>query len=338
MCEFRRTRSKVWWSTYFQEDDETDEVATHHPSLSRLTTSRYSWRRSLVEDSSRNSSSSPSNGSHKSQDSGFSDSESSSPSSCGSKSDPENRVKSDESCDKCEDESKTDQSPNSPAESALSKLPETPVRISRPHLLRYKKRDRNHDKNEKNLQLVKSRCNSISSYLADCYFPINDFVNEPKTPIESSCSETSQRCTLSRSQTYHSLYSVSESSPDESARTCFIVDELPKRSPQQDVEKTPLGSTDTLSSSSFENEDTVRFLDKKEPSSGRCSPEPRGNEQKDLPCLNVDSLKKLDHNETLDLSLLPDPAHASTPKKDEIRLRTSKKIRSPSPVADEDNK
>ncbi|XP_065207501.1 protein inscuteable homolog isoform X2 [Planococcus citri] len=339
MCEFRRTRSKVWWSNYFHEDDETDDIV-HHPSLSRSTTSRFSWRRSLVEDSSRNSSSSPSNGSHKSQDSGFSDSESSSPSSCGSKSDSDNRVKSDESCDKCaSDESKNDESPNSPTESTLSKLPEIPVRISRPHLLRYKKRDRNQDKNEKNLQLVKSKCNSISSYLADCYFPINDFVNEPKTPkAELPCAETSsQRCTLSRSQTCHSLYS--ESSADES-RTCFIVDELPKlRSPSlENIEKTPLGSTDTLSSSSFENNDTVRFLDKKDPPSGRCSPELRAVEQKDLPCLNVDLLKKNDHNETLDLSLLPEPAHSSTPKKDEVKLRAAKKIRSPSPVTVEDNK
>lgn len=61
MTDFQRTRSKVW----FLNDDDED---IHH-----------SWRRqpSSSPESRRVSSGSPSNGSHKSQDSGFSDSESS---------------------------------------------------------------------------------------------------------------------------------------------------------------------------------------------------------------------------------------------------------------------
>lgn len=328
MCEFRRTRSKVWWSNYYHEDDETDDI--ENSTLQRSAVSRFSWRRSLVENSNRNSSSSPSNGSQKSQDSGFSDSESSSPSSCGSKSDPENRQS--ESCDKC-DESK-EQSTNS--ETVLSKLPDTPVRSSRPHLLRHKKREKNVEKTEKKLQLVKSKCDSISSYLADCYFPITNFVNSDDTKteeLELPCPSTStQKCSLSRSLTYQSLHSDSSADIE---RTCFIVDELPKKSPTRETnnEKTPLGSTETISSSSSEN-NTVRFLDKVEPSSEHCSPVPK---QEDLPCLNVDSLKN-DHNETLDLSLLPDPAHTSTPKKDDIRTRSAKKIRRPSPVVVEENR
>lgn len=63
MTDFQRTRSKVWFPNL---DDDDEDI--HH-----------SWRRqpSSSPESRRVSSGSPSNGSHKSQDSGFSDSESS---------------------------------------------------------------------------------------------------------------------------------------------------------------------------------------------------------------------------------------------------------------------
>lgn len=63
MTDFQRTRSKVWFPNL---DDDDDDM--HH-----------SWRRqpSSSPESRRVSTGSPSNGSHKSQDSGFSDSESS---------------------------------------------------------------------------------------------------------------------------------------------------------------------------------------------------------------------------------------------------------------------
>lgn len=309
MCEFRRTRSKVWWSNYYHEDDEADD--TDNSALSRASASRYSWRRSLVENNNRNSSSSPSNGSQKSQDSGFSDSESSSPSSCGSsKSDAE------KSCDKCGVEQTKN---NSNSDTSASKLPETPVRIARPYLLRHKKKDKNNEKAERNLQLVKSKCNSISSYLADCYFPVSDFVHPNDSSTQLPC--PTPDCSFSKSQS-------SESSADVESRTCFIVDELPKKIPQTPNEKTPLGSTETLSSSSSETNDTVRFLDSKQTA-----------EEKPIenPCLNVDSLKT-DQNETLDISLLPDPTHTSTPKKEDVRIRSAKKLRRPSPVVVEETK
>lgn len=64
MTDFQRTRSKVWFPNL---DDDDEDI--HH-----------SWRRqpSSSPESRRVSSVSPSNGSHKSQDSGFSDSESNS--------------------------------------------------------------------------------------------------------------------------------------------------------------------------------------------------------------------------------------------------------------------
>ncbi|XP_050431428.1 protein inscuteable homolog [Adelges cooleyi] len=64
MGDFQRTRSKVWFVPNLDDDDDD----MHH-----------SWRRqpSSSPESRRVSSGSPSNGSHKSQDSGFSDSESS---------------------------------------------------------------------------------------------------------------------------------------------------------------------------------------------------------------------------------------------------------------------
>lgn len=74
MGEFRRTHSKVWWSHY-PEDDEEDGVLPPGGILSPH------WGPGLsLSGGERRFSSSPSNGSHKSQDSGFSDSESSSPS------------------------------------------------------------------------------------------------------------------------------------------------------------------------------------------------------------------------------------------------------------------
>jgi len=63
MGEFRRTQSKVWWSNYAEEDTEEDRIV--------------SWEGAGHVLSPRGSSSSPSS-SHKSQDSGFSDSEASS--------------------------------------------------------------------------------------------------------------------------------------------------------------------------------------------------------------------------------------------------------------------
>lgn len=64
MTDFQRTRSKVWFPNL---DDDDDDIQHH------------SWRRqpSSSPESRRVLSGSPSNGSHKSQDSGFSDSESS---------------------------------------------------------------------------------------------------------------------------------------------------------------------------------------------------------------------------------------------------------------------
>lgn len=67
MTDFQRTRSKVWFSNLDIEENDA-----HH---------LHSWRRqpSSSPESRRVSSGSPSNGSHRSQDSGFSDSESSPP-------------------------------------------------------------------------------------------------------------------------------------------------------------------------------------------------------------------------------------------------------------------
>lgn len=75
MTDFQRTRSKVWFPNL---DDDDDDILQHH--------NHHSWRRqpSSSPESRRVSSGSPSNGSHRSQDSGFSDSESSGSPSSGS--------------------------------------------------------------------------------------------------------------------------------------------------------------------------------------------------------------------------------------------------------------
>lgn len=68
MGEFRRTQSKVWWANF--PEDEDDEVSVSSPSL------LPGWGPGVSLSPDRGS---PSNGSHKSQDSGFSDSEGSPP-------------------------------------------------------------------------------------------------------------------------------------------------------------------------------------------------------------------------------------------------------------------
>lgn len=68
MGEFKRTQSKVWWSHYPEDEDE--EMMVSSPSL------LPGWGPGVPLSPDRGS---PSNGSHKSQDSGFSDSEGSPP-------------------------------------------------------------------------------------------------------------------------------------------------------------------------------------------------------------------------------------------------------------------
>lgn len=76
MAEFQRARSKVWYPSL---DDDDEDMHNHHHHHHHLR--HHSWRRqpSSSPESRRVSSGSPSNGSHRSQDSGFSDSESGSP-------------------------------------------------------------------------------------------------------------------------------------------------------------------------------------------------------------------------------------------------------------------
>ncbi|CAH0392765.1 unnamed protein product [Bemisia tabaci] len=87
MGEFRRTHSKVWWSHYPSDDGDDEDgpsgSGAGHPWGPGAAPSPH-WGPGLslsgIGIGERRFSSSPSSGSHKSQDSGFSDSESSSPS------------------------------------------------------------------------------------------------------------------------------------------------------------------------------------------------------------------------------------------------------------------
>nr|XP_018900501.1 PREDICTED: uncharacterized protein LOC109032696 [Bemisia tabaci] len=85
MGEFRRTHSKVWWSHYPSDDGDDEDgpsgSAAGHPwGPGAAPSPHWGPGLSLSGIGERRFSSSPSSGSHKSQDSGFSDSESSSPS------------------------------------------------------------------------------------------------------------------------------------------------------------------------------------------------------------------------------------------------------------------
>ena len=85
MGEFRRTHSKVWWSHYPSDDGDDEDGpsgsgAGHPWGPGAAPSPHWGPGLSLSGIGERRFSSSPSSGSHKSQDSGFSDSESSSPS------------------------------------------------------------------------------------------------------------------------------------------------------------------------------------------------------------------------------------------------------------------
>lgn len=365
MSGFRRGRSKVWWANYFHErDDHEDEVGS----------SRFSRRRSLDVDSNRNSSSSPSNGSQKSQDSGFSDSESSSPSSCSSKG-VKSEIGSTLTChdDECQDEiADPVEEPvvRSPETSALSKLPETPVnRIPRPYLIRHKRREAKiaQNRDPADDDELTSKCNSISSYLAECYFPITNFVSVDENfmsptyanelPHSNMCpsSPEDQRhlptVASNDSKTMGSTPSLfASNSKNDQYRTCFIVDELPKKnsssssSPSDTANSSRLHDTSLETSSSscdmFQTDDTVRYVEKNEclqPEEDR-KDETKTVQQSCIPVQLVVAEPNESRSSILDLSHLPEPTFTSTPKKDDTKIqrRNNRKLKRPSPVVTQD--
>lgn len=340
MGEFRRTYSKVWWSNYFQDDDDSEDKP---PSLARSVV-RFSWRRSAAtaENTNRNSSSSPSSGSQKSQDSGFSDSESSSsPSSCSSSTDTRNS--STESQITAFELTKTSNAGTPKVES----LPETPVnRIPRPTLIRYRKKE------------VKSAdstspADSISHYLADCYFPVPTAANTGTTTTPTVSSNELP----STPSSSHSLSPAIPSTPcSQKRRTCFIVDELPKKHVEETLSeshqsKVDSSSSDTSSSPSLSSleeykvDDTVRYMEEKKDCDENQQnkvdvPTEPITESSPPPCINADLQKNECRLSNLDLSHLPEPTHTSTPKKDETNFvrRSIQKCPTETPVEEPDCK
>ncbi len=346
MSEFRRTRSKVWWSNYFHEEDDTDELVSCTSSNS---VPRFSWRRSRnAENGNRNSSSSPGSGSHKSQDSGFSDSESSSPSSCSLKEpknsdDPIKRVP--------ENGAKSVDAVSSSTEiTFISKLPKTTVdNGSGLNSTSHKIKDTKTLENERCSELKRSKCHSISDYLADCYFPVISFGygdDIPGMPSPLSMDKLPLPC---KSQSLHSIDQVrspavlnnskktrserscrSHNCNETDSRTCFIVDELPKKNFSESARKFDkvLGnSIETVSTSSDEGKDenTVRYVEKEELA------EIENRRGSDAEVSRISTPENLEANESrlsnFDLTRLPEPTHTSTPKNDETKrlVRLNKK-------------
>lgn len=347
MGEFRRNRSKVWWSNYFREDEDVNEEKISSPLQSTI---RFSWRRSLrIENSNRNSSSSPSNGSQKSQDSGFSDSESSSPSSCSlkeSKNDNNQKeFKQEQNAEQTLYHNEIDKPANAEITSQSKSSDVQVNKIPRPCLIKRKKREiKNTKKVEKNLQLVKSKCDTIGSYLADCYFPITSFVNTDNITLVNRLTNgyknplflEDQRyleTVFNNSRTQLTQQSVAYESNSEQVelRTCFIVDELPKKNITDGnifnckENKTSTTSLDTISLSSdeFKVDETVKYVEKKDCLSNNKQYAEDSGSQKML-FANVDSLTPFESNESrlsnLDLSHL-EPTHTSTPKKEDIKFQ-----------------
>lgn len=337
MGEFRRTYSKVWWSNYFQDEDDSEEKP---PSLAR-SVMRFSWRRTVApaDNANRNSSSSPSSGSHKSQDSGFSDSESSSsPSCCASSTDTQNS--STESQITAFELTKTSNAGTPKVES----LPETPVnRIPRPTLIRHRKKE------AKSADST-NPADSISHYLADCYFPVPTDTNVGTTTTPSSNELPSSPSSLQSSS------SAVPSTPCSQGRTCFIVDELPKKHVEEtpselhqrkvDSSSSDISSSPSLSSlEEYKVDDTVRFMEEKKdcdenkPKIVEMLSEPTA-ELSPPPCINADLQKNECRLSNLDLSHLPEPTHTSTPKKDETNFArlTVRECQTETPVEQPDSK
>lgn len=296
MGDFRRTRSKVWWSNYFQDEDEPEQKQS---SLGR-TGARRSWRQPAVVEtnSNRNSSSSPSSGSQKSQDSGFSDSESSSsPSSCASSTDTRNS--SGESQITAFELTKAPATPGSGQHTPVNRIP-------RPTLIKNRRKE--------------EAAESISHYLADCYFPVPTAATVASSELPSSCTSP-------------------PASPGD--RTCFIVDELPKRpsEPASPADRSNLDSSSETSSSpslssleEYKVDDTVRCVEEKKDCDEDQPEELSSEPATPLPCITVDLLKAECRLSNLDLSHLPEPTHTSTPKKEESSVQPSRKCKIEAPV------
>lgn len=373
MSAFRRGRSKVWWANYFEDREENEDEAGSSSLPGSL--SRFSRRRSLHTDSNRNSSSSPSSGSQKSQDSGFSDSESSSPSSCSSKdtkTENNNPVTSNQEF-KFQNETENlavAENVNSTDINSLSKLPETPASgIPKSYLIRRKLQNAKivqEPEVRESHELASSKSYSISSYLAECYFPINSFVSMNENTTPTLCSDklpNSSADTFSlnnqrfspvnadssnhRSTRSHTLSSFETDSRYNENRTCFIVDELPKKNcssnrPPSAIDGDTLHdiSAETSSTSTydeFKTENTIKYIEK-----NQCQlPPGNTNEIQTAQQLNVHckSLKTAERNESrssiLDLSYLPEPTYTSTPKKTDTNIHRlcHKKLKRILPVA-----
>lgn len=180
MTDFQRTRSKVW---FLSLDDDDDDIQQHR-----------SWRRqpSSSPESRRVSSGSPSNGSHKSQDSGFSDSESSGSSLQGPSS--KNSPKGDEDDDDCNNGTAADSfvDNKTPRMDGVITSETTSTAAHR----------------------IIASC--IETEECDCFLPA----------CELSRKFRSYECTASVEATPTKWYAKNE--PRTPNRTCFIVDELPK--------------------------------------------------------------------------------------------------------------
>lgn len=336
MSGFRRSHSKVWWASYFHERDHTeDDREGSSPSLSpALLQFNGSRRRSTDESNSdRNSSRSPSDGSHRSQDSGFSDSESSTPSNCSSKAvNSENHSASDGNHEITPEASTFRES--------SSRLPETPInRI--PRLVVIKPKPNESTSSDELHKLEQEQTNNlVSTYLAECYFPITTLIEGSKSPYTSqlpqvlSCPSPCDNSDKESSISSQSSYEMNSKSGNK--RTCFIVGETPKKIPVKS-DSSSLSYDDTNESTmegsySLSYDDTVRFVENKECQSDEreCINEPKSV----LPPIINTTYKISGPSESRPSSPefnhlnLPAPTFTSTPKKD-LQIRMNKKLRDP---------
>lgn len=298
MGDFRRTQSKVWWSHF--PEDEDDEVSVSSPSL------LPGWGPGVPLSPDRGS---PSNGSHKSQDSGFSDSEVS----------PVNPKPSEEASEESDDQTTV-------------KLPETPLtRIPRACLSRYKTR-----------RTLDKCLNSTWAAGEKVQEPQDLTRFNQSACVVASGDRVSDRSSSSLGQEEARTSFVIESEEENE------VDKLPKindvdvkKEPNQGIVvnivndiselSIPQDSTTDISSNTTENQ-TALFIPKPSPSLRPKSPQSQSPvpSRPSTPSSPQTSSHLSSWNSDLDLTAnLGAPNYCSTPKSVKVQPRSTRERKSP---------
>lgn len=292
MADFQRARSKVWYPSL----DNDDEDMHHH---------HHSWRRqpSSSPESRRVSSGSPSNGSHKSQDSGFSDSESSSL--LGPSSKPSTIAAAVIGTEQPADGHTTDSFTNVLPHGVLPEegAPTAVAEILLPCDLR--------DPRPSPTPEEEAHC--------DCFLPACELSRKFRTYDYASPFRPPIATAAASRRT--------EEEPRTPNRTCFIVDELPKSGGPRAVTLQSTPSSVKSFDGHFDQSENVTVVENVKPDDDGDGDHIDGDSIIDPPIPFVDDRLKIEQEDTTSVcSSVPDrpdtPEHTSTPKSSKDRCCT----------------